>query len=142
MTGAKPGDRVKVHYTGRLDDGSVFDSSEGREPLEFEVGSGQVIAGFDEAVSGMTAGERRSVRIACEEAYGERREDLVLEVERRAFPPDIVPEVGQRLQMGQGSGQMAVVTVAEVAEENVKLDANHPLAGQDLTFDLELVAID
>ncbi|MBA2670869.1 MAG: peptidylprolyl isomerase [Gemmatimonadetes bacterium] len=142
MTGASTGDRVKVHYTGRLDDGSVFDSSEGREPLEFEVGSGQVIPGFDDAVSGMTAGERKSVRIPCGEAYGEWREDLVLKVERSAFPPDIEPEVGQRLQMGQGSGQTAVVTVAEVADEDVKLDANHPLAGQDLIFDLELMAID
>jgi peptidylprolyl isomerase len=142
MSAARAGNRVKVHYTGRLDDGSVFDSSKGRDPLEFEVGSGQVIPGFDEAVSGMKAGERKTVRIACGDAYGERREDLVLKVERSAFPPEIVPEVGQRLQMGQESGQMAVVTVAEVAEENVKLDANHPLAGQDLTFELELVAID
>jgi peptidylprolyl isomerase len=141
MAQAKAGDIVKVHYTGRLDDGSVFDSSQGRDPLRFEVGTGQVIAGFDEAVSGMSEGETKSVRIPSAEAYGERRDELMLEVERSAFPAEIDPEVGQRLQMSQGAGQTAVVTVAEVTDERVRLDANHPLAGEALTFELELVEI-
>jgi peptidylprolyl isomerase len=119
MGEARQGDMVSVHYTGRLDDGSVFDTSEGREPLRFEVGSGQVIAGFDEAVTGMGEGRRKTVRIPSEEAYGERRDELMLEVERSAFPPTIEPEVGQRLQMSQGPGQAAVVTVTDVSEESV-----------------------
>jgi peptidylprolyl isomerase len=141
MAQARTGDMVSVHYTGRLDDGSVFDSSQGREPLRFEVGSGQVIAGFDEAVTGMMAGETKTVRIPSAEAYGERREELMLEVERSAFPSNLQPEVGQRLQMSQGPGQNAIVTVTEVTDESVRLDANHPLAGQALTFELELVEI-
>ncbi len=142
MAQVTAGDTVRVHYTGRLDDGSVFDSSEGREPLRFEVGSGQVIGGFDEAVTGMESGETKTVRIPAEEAYGERRDDLLLDVERSAFPSSIEPEVGQRLQMSQGPGQPAVVTVTEVTEERVRLDANHPLAGEALTFELELVSIE
>jgi peptidylprolyl isomerase len=141
MAQAKSGDMVSVHYTGRLDDGTVFDSSEGREPLRFEVGSGQVIAGFDEAITGMGEGETKTVRIPSEEAYGERRDELMLEVERSAFPPTIEPEVGQRLQMSQGPGQAAVVTVTDVSAESVRLDANHPLAGEALTFELKLVEI-
>jgi peptidylprolyl isomerase len=141
MAQANAGDKVSIHYTGRLDDGTVFDSSREREPLQFEVGSGQVIPGFDRAVAGMEEGEQKTVRIPAEEAYGSRRDDLLLEVEKSAFPPAIEPEVGQRLQMSQGPGQPAVVTVTEVAEDKVTLDANHPLAGQDLTFDLELVQV-
>jgi peptidylprolyl isomerase len=142
MGEAKTGDTVRVHYTGRLDDGSVFDSSREREPLSFQLGSGQVISGFDDAITGMLQGETKTVRIPADDAYGQRRPELMLEVERSAFPDTIEPEVGQRLQMSQGPGQATVVTVAEVAEERVTLDANHPLAGEDLTFDLELVGID
>lgn len=140
MQQAKQGDTVRVHYTGRLGDGSEFDSSRGREPLEFEVGGGQVIAGFDEAVGGMSVGESKTVTIPAAEAYGARREEMVLTVGRDQFPPDLDPEVGQQLQMAQGN-QVAIVTVTDVAEDAVTLDANHPLAGQDLTFDLELVSI-
>lgn len=141
MPQAKNGDRVDIHYTGRLQDGTVFDSSDGREPLQFEIGSGQVIPGFDAAVNGMAEGEQKTITIPSAEAYGPRRDDLSLEVERSAFPPNIDPQVGQQLQMSQDNGQPAIVTVTEVSDERVTLDANHPLAGEDLTFELELVRI-
>lgn len=137
---AKQGDTVRVHYTGTLADGEVFDSSRGRDPLEFTVGSGQVIAGFDEAVSGMSVGEERRVTIPSDRAYGSRREDLTVAVERSELPDGVEPAVGQQLEMREGSRRM-VVRVAEITDEQVVLDANHPLAGQDLTFDLELVEI-
>ncbi|HEX6133344.1 MAG TPA: peptidylprolyl isomerase [Longimicrobiales bacterium] len=140
MQSARSGDTVRVHYTGILDDGSVFDSSEGRDPLEFTLGSGQVIPGFDDAVSGMMPGEQRRVTIAAPEAYGDHREDLVIAVERSQLPPDLEPAVGQRLQLSQ-QGQAFLVTVTEVSSESITLDANHPLAGRDLTFDLQLVEI-
>ncbi len=140
MAQVQTGDTVRIHYTGRLEDGTVFDSSSGRDPLEFEVGSGQVIAGFDAAVRAMEEGESQTVTIECADAYGPRRDDLVFPVPRTQFPPEISPEVGQRLQMQQGD-QTAVVVVREVGEDAVTLDANHPLAGADLTFDLELVEI-
>lgn len=140
MAKAQAGSTVRVHYTGRLEDGTVFDSSEGRDPLEFEVGGGQVIAGFDEAVTGMEPGEEQTVTIPAEQAYGPRRDELLLEVPREQFPSDLDPQEGQRLQMQQG-GQVAVVTVAEVGEDAVTIDANHPLAGRDLTFDLQLVEV-
>lgn len=140
MEQARNGDTVKVHYTGRLDDGTVFDSSQGREPLEFTVGAGQVIQGFDDAVTGMSPGDEKTVTIPSGEAYGERRPEMVIRVPRDRFPDHIRPEPGQQLQMVNGD-QVAVVTVVEVTEETVTLDANHPLAGQDLTFDLRLEEI-
>lgn len=140
MQKATKGTTVQVHYTGKLGDGSVFDSSRGRDPLEFTVGSGQVIAGFDNAVDGMATGDSKTVTIPANDAYGERREDLLITVDRSQFPDTIEPEVGQQLQMTQ-EGQVAVVTVADVSEANVTLDANHPLAGKDLIFDLELVEV-
>lgn len=140
MQSARSGDTVRVHYTGKLDDGSVFDTSAGRDPLEFTVGSGQVIPGFDEAVSGMAPGQERSVTIPAAQAYGERREDLVLVVERSQLPPDLAPEVGQQLQLSQ-EGRAFAVTVADMNPDSITLDANHPLAGENLTFDLHLVGI-
>ncbi|HSK21470.1 MAG TPA: peptidylprolyl isomerase [Longimicrobiales bacterium] len=140
MASAKSGDTVRVHYTGKLEDGSVFDSSDGRDPLEFTVGSGQVIPGFDQAVAGMSPGEEREVKIPAAEAYGDRKDDLVIVVERSQLPPDIDPDVGQQLQLSQ-EGRAFVVTVADVNEQNITLDANHPLAGEDLTFELQLVEI-
>lgn len=140
MASAKSGDTVRVHYTGKLEDGSVFDSSDGRDPLEFTVGSGQVIPGFDQAVAGMSPGEEREVKIPAAEAYGDRKDDLVIVVERAQLPPDIDPDVGQQLQLSQ-EGRAFVVTVADVNEQNITLDANHPLAGEDLTFELQLVEI-
>jgi peptidylprolyl isomerase len=140
MEQAKSGDTVRIHYKGTLEDGTVFDSSQGREPLEFTLGTGQVIPGFEQAVQGMTPGDKKAVTIPSEEAYGPRRDEQVMTVNRGDFPPHIEPEVGQQLQLQQGDQSM-VVRVAEVSDSQVKLDANHPLAGQDLTFELELVEI-
>lgn len=140
MQSARPGHIVQIHYTGTLEDGSVFDSSEGREPLEFRLGEGQVIPGFEEAVSGMAPGDERRVTIPADQAYGPKREDLVLVVDRAEMPDEIRPEVGQQLQLNQ-DGQAFVVTITDVSPENVTLDANHPLAGETLTFDLQLVGL-
>ena len=141
MTQAKEGDTVKIHYTGRLQDGTVFDSSSDREPLQFSIGSGQVIPGFEEAVTGMTIGEKKTAQIPCNKAYGERNPSMVMVVDKKHVPPEIDPEVGQRLQVGSPDGQLLAVTIVEVSEENITLDANPPLAGEDLTFDIELVEI-
>lgn len=140
MEQVKPGDKVKVHYHGRLNDGSTFDSSEGREPLEFEAGSGSVIPGFDKGVIGMEAGEKKTINIPVEEAYGPRQEDLLMEFPLDRFPPDVKPEPGMSFNMSNGSQSFPVV-VTEVKDDVVILDANHPLAGEDLTFDIELVSI-
>jgi FKBP-type peptidyl-prolyl cis-trans isomerase 2 len=141
MVQAKPGDTVKIHYTGRLDDGTVFDSSVNREPLEFTLSGGQVIPGFDEAVLGMSPGESKTQKIPMDQAYGPHREEMVLEISRQQIPPELEPEVGQQLQVQQENGQAIPVFVTEVTESNVTLDANHPLAGEDLTFDIQLVEI-
>jgi peptidylprolyl isomerase len=141
MQQAKKGDTVKIHYHGRLQDGSTFDSSEGREPLEFELGSGMVIPGFDDGVSGMTIGEKKTINIPATDAYGEKFDDRIIEFPKTQFPPDMIPEVGMQLAMNNGQGQSITVVITEVKEEVVVLDANHPLAGKDLIFDLELVEI-
>lgn len=138
---AKKGDTVRVNYTGKFDDGTVFDSSEGRQPLEFTVGEGQVIEGFDEGVVGMSPGESKTVTIPMEKAYGPHRQDRVLAVNRKEFPPNIEPEVGQQFEIQQPHGRAIAVTVTDVSEEAVTLDANHPLAGEDLTFEIQLVEI-
>ena len=141
MGQVKTGDTVKVHYHGRLTDGTTFDSSEGREPLEFKVGSGQVIKGFDDGVTGMEVGEKKTINIPVDQAYGAKNEEMVVNFPRTNFPEDLNPEVGMQLNMTNGSGQVIPVVIVEVGEEEVVLDANHPLAGQDLIFDLELVSI-
>ena len=140
MPQAKAGDTVRIHYTGTLQDGTVFDSSQGRDPLEFTLGAGQVIPGFDAAVDGMEVGATRTVTIAADQAYGQRREDMILAIPREQVPANVNPEVGEQLQVGQGNEQF-LVTVAEVNEREIVLDGNHPLAGEDLTFALELVSI-
>lgn len=140
MTQAKSGDTVEVHYTGKLEDGTEFDTSVDGDPLKFTLGSGQVIPGFEQAIIGMKAGESRTATIAAEEAYGPRQEELVLVVERDRFPPHINPEVGQRLEMHYDDNRMAV-NVTDVSDSSVTLDANHPLAGEDLIFDIELIEI-
>lgn len=140
MAKARSGDTVRIHYTGTLADGSVFDSSRGRDPLEFTLGGGQVIPGFDAAVDGMEVGEEKTVTIAAADAYGPRRRDLVLEVPRSQFPPHIEVAPGQRLQLSQGE-EVFVVTVRDATNDAVLLDANHPLAGEDLTFALELLEV-
>lgn len=141
MSEVKNGDTVKVHYTGKLKDGTVFDSSESRDPLEFTLGQGQLIPGFEKAVIGLTTGDKTTANIPVDEAYGERREDLEINVERSQLPEDIEPSVGMQLQLNQPNGQPVPVTVTDIGEENVTLDANHPLAGEDLIFDIELVEI-
>jgi FKBP-type peptidyl-prolyl cis-trans isomerase 2 len=141
MGQAKPGDTVKIHYTGKLDDGTVFDSSASREPLEFTLSSGQVIPGFDQAVLGMSPGETKTEKIPMDQAYGPYREEMVVEVSRQQMPPELEPEVGQQLQVQQTDGQTIPVVVTEVTDSTVTLDANHPLAGEDLTFEIQLVEI-
>ena len=141
MSKAETGNTVKVHYTGRLNDDTQFDSSAGRDPLEFTLGTGQVIPGFEKAVTGMGVGESKTVTIPADQAYGPHHTELVLEVERGQIPPHINPEVGQQLEIHQQDGRTVGVVITEVTNEKVSLDANHPLAGQDLIFDLELVEI-
>jgi len=141
MSQAKSGDTVKIHYTGTLDDGTEFDSSAGREPLEFALGGGQVIAGFDNAVDGMSVGENKTVTIPPGEAYGDRHEQLVQEVPKTSLPDDMQPEVGMQLQSQSPDGQIMNLVIADVADESITVDANHPLAGQALTFAIELVEI-
>lgn len=141
MSQAKTGDTVKIHYTGKLDDGSQFDSSAGRDPLEFTVGSGQVIPGFDKAVEGMAVGDTKTVNIQPEDAYGPRQDGMVQEVPRSALPEDLEPQVGMGLQARRPDGAMLDLTITAVGEESITVDGNHPLAGQPLNFDLELVEI-
>lgn len=139
---AQPGDAVTVHYSGRLDDGTPFDSSVGRAPLAFTLGAGHVVAGFDAAVTGMEVGEEKTVRLPAEEAYGARRDDLVLEVPRRALPQGAAPAVGQNVQLGLDGGGAVDARVVAVSDEAVTMDANHALAGQALTFDVRLVSVE
>lgn len=142
MEEAKQGNKVKIHYTGRLDDGSVFDSSMITDPLEFTLGNGEVIPGLEEAILGMTPGEKKTVTIPPDKAYGQRNDEMMIVVEREKFPPHIVPEVGQQLEIRRHEdGGTFPVTVAGVSEASVTLDANHYLAGKDLTFEIVLVEV-
>lgn len=141
MVQAKAGDTVKIHYTGRLNDDTVFDSSVNREPLEFTINGGQVIPGFEQAVMGMSPGESKTATIPMDQAYGPYRPEMVLQVNRQQFPPDLQPEVGQQLQVQQPNGQAIPVIITEVSDSAITLDANHPLAGEDLIFDIQLVEI-
>lgn len=141
MSEAKPGDTVRIHYTGTLSDGTTFDSSEGRDPLEFTVGSGQIIPGLDKAIPGMTVGDKKTVEVPCSDAYGDREEGAMQTVPRDQIPAEIEVKEGLQLQVQTPQGQVVPVTVAEVGETEVTLDANHPLAGRDLTFAIELVEI-
>lgn len=142
MSVAKSGNTVQVHYKGTLTDGTVFDSSEGRQPLEFQLGSGMVIPGFDNGIQGMAIGEKKTVHIPVEEAYGPSQEELVIPFNRNEMPADIPFEVGMQLNMHQdGNPQPIPVTVVQVTDVQVVVDANHPLAGQDLIFEIELVGV-
>jgi peptidylprolyl isomerase len=141
MKQVKSGDKVKVHYHGKLTNGETFDSSKGREPLEFEVGSGMVIKGFDDGVTGMTVGEKKTVTIPYAEAYGPQNEEMIIDVPKDRFPKDMEIELGMPLGMSDGQGNNYQVIVVEIKDDSVLLDANHPLAGKDLVFDLELVEI-
>lgn len=141
MQQVKAGDTVRIHYHGTLSDGTIFDSSLEREPLEFTAGSGQVIPGFNNAVVGMNVGEKKSIHIPADEAYGQPSEDMFIEFPKSQFPEDVKPEVGSAMHLSDDQGNVFPVTVREVKEDSVVLDGNHPLAGKDLNFDLELVSI-
>lgn len=141
MQQVKKGDTVKIHYHGTLSDGNIFDSSLEREPLEFEVGSGMVIPGFDAGVMDMKVGDKKTIHIPFMEAYGPVNEQMIIEFSRDQFPDDMSLELGLQLMMSDQNGQQFPVVITDILEETVKLDANHPLAGKDLTFDLELMDI-
>lgn len=141
MAEAKHGDQVKVNYTAKLDDGSVFDSSAGKDPMVVTIGSKQTFLDLERALIGMSPGESKTITIGAERAFGPHREDLIANISSAHIAPDLKPEVGQRLEASQGEDKKAVVTVIAVTESGVTVDANHPLAGQDLIFDLELVEI-
>jgi peptidylprolyl isomerase len=141
MAQAKTGDNVTVHYTGKLADGTVFDTSKEREPLNFAIGDGNLIPGFESAVVGMAAGESKTTEIPAEQAYGPHRDDMVLTVDRQQIPDTIPLDLGQQLQIQHPNGQAIPVLVTEISDGKVTLDANHPLAGKDLTFEIELLAI-
>ena len=141
MQQVKTGDKVNVHYHGKLTDGTTFDSSEGRAPLSFTAGSGQVIVGFDNAVIGMNIGDKKTVQIPVAEAYGDRDDNMVIELPLSEFPADQAPEVGMELQMSNNQGNLFNVVITEIKDDTMVLDANHPLAGMDLIFDIELVSI-
>lgn len=142
MTKVREGDTISLHYTGSLDDGTVFDSSEGGQPLSFTVGSGEVIPGFDEGVRGMEVGEEKQITIPSDNAYGDYHEELVKVVPREAFPPDITPEVGLSFELELPSGQSMPMRIIDVEGDEVTLDANHLLAGETLHFRVRLVSID
>jgi peptidylprolyl isomerase len=141
MSGAQQGDTVRVHYTGKLEDGSVFDSSVQRDPLEFTIGEGQIIPGFEKAVVGMEAGQNKTIQVESGDGYGPRHEEMVQVVERSQIPDNITLEVGAQLQANHPEGGPIILTVTELTEIEVTLDANHPLAGKDLTFEIELIGI-
>lgn len=141
MKEPKKGDKVKVHYHGKLSTGETFDSSEGREPLEFEIGSGMVIKGFDDGVTGMKIGDRKTINIPVEEAYGPKVQEMIIDMPKTQFPQDMELEVGMPLVMSDNSGQQFQVVIVEIKEDTVTLDANHPLAGKELVFDLEMIEI-
>ncbi len=141
MSEAKQGDTVHIHYTGRLADGTTFDSSKDRDPLELTLGEGAVIPGFEKAIEGMNVGDQKTAEIPVDEAYGPRRDELVMDVPRTQLPDGMDPKPGEQLRMQTPDGQAVPVVVAGTSDEAVKIDANHPLAGKDLTFDLLLVKI-
>jgi len=141
MQQVKSGDKVKVHYHGKLTSGETFDSSAGRQPLEFEVGSGMVIKGFDDGVTGMKVGDKKTINIPAESAYGEKNPDMLIEYPKSQFPENIELQVGTDLMMSSASGQQFQVKIADIKDDVVILDANHPLAGEELIFDIELVEI-
>lgn len=141
MSTAKTGDTVKVHYTGKMSDGTVFDSSRDGDPLEFEIGSGRLIPGFENGVIGMQMGEVKTLQIPADQAYGPRNDNLIWEVERTQLPEDLEPEIGQQLQSVQEDGRRINLVITDISESSVTLDANHPLAGKDLVFEVELMAI-
>jgi len=141
MSEAQKDNIVKVHYTGKLDNGQVFDSSKDREPLEFKIGEGKLIPGFEDGVIGMKLEQSKTIKIPFAEAYGEIKPELMIEVNNQQLPENLTPEVGMELVSKSQDGQEQIVTIAEIKEKSIVVDANHPLAGEDLTFEIELVDI-
>lgn len=141
MRKIKNGDTIRVHYTGKLEDGTEFDSSLGRDPLEFTIGSGKLIPGFEKGVVGMETGEKKTITLPPKEAYGEKRPELIVEMEKNNLPDDISPEVGLQLQISQTDGNPIIVTITAVSDDKITLDANPPLAGQKLIFEIELLEV-
>ena len=141
MAQANQGDEVQVHYTGKLEDGTIFDSSEDGEPLSFTIGENRVIPGFEEAVTGMEPGDTKTTEVDPEQAYGEHREDMVMEMDHDQIPSEVDPEVGQQLQLRLENGQTVPVLITALGEDTVTIDANHPLAGRTLIFDIEVVDV-
>lgn len=141
MTNAKTGDRVKVHYTGKLNDGNIFDSSVGRDPLEFTIGENQVLPKFEDSVEGMEVGDKTKIQIPAEEAYGVRQENLVVQIPKQNLPPELTPEVGMRLQTQTKEGEVMIVKITDIGDNDITIDANHELADKDLHFEIELVEI-
>ncbi len=141
MASVKDGSTVKVHYTGKLEDGTVFDSSLEREPLEFKIGTGSIIPGFEKGIMGLETGTKKTLTITPEDGYGDPSQDLIAVVKRAEFPKDITPDLGQQLQMQRPDGQIVNMVIAKIEGDDVTLDANHPLAGKTLIFDIELVEV-
>jgi peptidylprolyl isomerase len=141
MSPAADGNTVKVHYKGKLEDGTVFDSSQGRDPLEVKLGTNAVIPGFEKGLLGMEVGDKKTITISSEDGYGPRRDELIMEVEKSAFPENVTPEVGLQLQMQREDGQTLPVTIAKIEDGKITLDANFPLAGKTLIFELELMEV-
>ncbi len=141
MSKAKEGDRVKVYFTGTLEDGTIFGQTHEDEPFEFNIGEKSVLPKFESAVVGMKEGENKTILIAPEDAYGPRDEERMFTVEKSEIPDHITPEIGKKIQVQTGSGEMAILTVLEVSEDKVTFDANDPLAGEELTFEIELLEI-
>jgi peptidylprolyl isomerase len=141
MPTAKQGDTVKIHYTGKLEDGTLFDTSKDRDPLEFTIGKNKIIAGFEQAVIGMNTGDSKTVNIPVDQAYGAHKPEMVVTVDRKELPPDLKPVLGQQLQVSQDENNVVVVCVTAITDTHVTLDANHPLAGKNLVFDIKLVDI-
>lgn len=141
MTNAKTGDRVKVHYTGKLNDGNIFDSSVERDPLEFTIGENQVLPKFEDSVEGMEVGDKTKIQIPAEEAYGVRQENLVVQIPKQNLPSELTPEVGMRLQTQTKEGEVMIVKITDIGDNDITIDANHELADKDLHFEIELVEI-
>ena len=141
MNRAKDGDTVKIHYNGTLEGGEVFDSSRDRQPLEFLIGNGDVMPGLESSVLGMEAGDTKSIEVPPEEGFGVRRDELIVDIRKSDLPDDVAPSIGQRLRISQEGGEAIIVTITDLSEDTVTLDANHPLAGIPLFFDIELVEI-
>ena len=141
MTQAKKGDTIKMNFTGKTEEGNVFGTTEGKEPLEFKLGEGQLIPGVENAIEGMNEGDKKTVELTPEKGYGDRKQELVQEVEKEKFPTDIEPEVGQMFEIPQPNGQKMLVTIADMSDDKITLDGNHPLAGKKLTFDLEVLEV-